>query len=325
MIDGFKATTIIPDIDTWKKSTGIELSSAYNVDSGEQIRSRKRVYDNGKVSYPYWAKYENYLINVIETRFEDKSTWRLNIRGSFYVASAKGLDYSWNDLQLKLSDFETGLGVSLNQCRLTSIEYFVDMPWHEPAINLFSNSFIMYRNLGTCPFKPNKRNQIDWDFRKTPILGFECDATKHILKGYDKTLQLKQLNRPVRNLETEVLRLEDHVSKMQYIESTGIKTLEDLTKPELVSLLPNKLAKVWRETILFDTRIISQATESDKSKLMVYSAPTYWIDPGMTEKAIRYNKSKLADLQNKYSDGAHGKILNAIINNNFCYANALRS
>ncbi len=321
LIDGFKATTQILDIEEWKRSTGIELHTSINTVSGEQIKTRRRVYDNGTTSFKYWSRYGTYNLGVIESLTNGKSLWRLNLRGSLYTNSGNWLSYDWLKMQQQLIKIRDDLKIPLDQWHITNFEYFTDIPYFEPAIDLLSNSVMLYQNKVFTPFDPDRQGR---------VIGYVRNGVKHAIKTYDKALQ-KGLCQPL-------LRIEDHVKKMQYMAGHEVSTLQEFTNPWILFGLRDKLVKLWDQTSLFDTRIILKAYGSDKTKLIEYALPSYWDKAKLTENGKRYHTSKLNELKLKYDDTAHSRIRQLIFQSNNvivpivikpentqCYANALQS
>ncbi|MBK7369858.1 MAG: P27 family phage terminase small subunit [Saprospiraceae bacterium] len=207
MIDGIKATTKIHDIYEWKKSTGIDLMTSINVDSGEQVRSRSRQYDDGSESYKYWANYQSYNLEVIESIKAGKSIWRLNLRGSIHKAAMNGNNaqrLTWSLLQSELTKIEIDLKIPLNDWKVKNIEYGVNLVRDQPVLPFLSQSLLMHRRQ---PFG-------SLNSEKGEAIGFQSTGYQHQLKAYDKALQLK--------LPNPLMRIEDRVNRMQYLKGQPI-------------------------------------------------------------------------------------------------------
>lgn len=301
MIDGIKATTKIHDIYEWKKSTGIDLMTSINVDSGEQVRSRSRQYDDGSESYKYWANYQSYNLEVIESIKAGKSIWRLNLRGSIHKAAMNGNNaqrLTWSLLQSELTKIEIDLKIPLNDWKVKNIEYGVNLVRDQPVLPFLSQSLLMHRRQ---PFG-------SLNSEKGEAIGFQSTGYQHQLKAYDKALQLK--------LPNPLMRIEDRVNRMQYLKGHKYMTLASLNDRSTAFSMKQNLLNTWDDALMIDPLIFNKVKGKDKTRLKEYTNPRFWMKAAAFpegQKKFRYHKEVLKDLQLKYDDCAHTLIKEQII------------
>ncbi|MBK8282550.1 MAG: hypothetical protein IPK94_21020 [Saprospiraceae bacterium] len=300
MIDGIKATTIIPDIIEWKRSTCIDLMTSVNVDSGEQVRSRSRKYDDGSESYKYWANYDYYNLEVIESIKDGKLIYRLNLRGSLHKAAMFGSNakrLTWSLLQSELTNIEADLKISLFDWKIKNIEYGVNLVRDQPVLPFLSQSLLMHRRqqFGTL------------NSEKGEAIGFQSMGCQHQLKAYDKALQLK--------LPNPLMRIEDRVNRMQYLRGHRYMTLANLQEKSSAYSLKHNLLSTWDDALMIDPIIVQKAQGKHQARLKEYSNPRFWMMAAALpdrQKKFRYHKEVLKDLQLKYDDCVHKEITEQI-------------
>lgn len=128
--------------------------------------------------------------------------------------------------------------------------------------------------------------------KKSPEMGLECSLTQYRFKMYDKA---KQSEKDVGNL----LRIENHVDKMQAIASYQISTLADLQNEKKVYPLLNILIDCVDNIIWTDNINLKTITPREQKQWLYFSNPRSW---QMASKDKRkHDRKKWFSLLTKYT------------------------
>lgn len=308
MLDGLKFTFKVPNLNKWQESTGIELFSNVSRQSGEvkqyakkdekdekKYSRSKRQYDDGTQIYKQWGNLNSYFIEAIEKIVGDKSSFRINVRGSLHKGSERNNHerYHWNELQEHLFCLPEALDTSANSMIIQNIEFGVLMELDQPVKQFLDTSLI---SLNGKPFK-----EYDKD-RYGHSIGYYCECTEYEYKLYDKSLQNDIKNR-------HIFRVEKAVNKMRAIAKHDIKTVSDLSNQNKVNSLSESLLASWDKVILIDPMMVSKVNDDHiQSNLKDYANPKYWERIKVSPDKKRYHLEKLKLIQNMNGDHLHTEL-----------------
>lgn len=297
MLDGIKITFQVSSLDKWQESTGIELFSNVYEMTGEvkQSTRSKREYNDGTKVYKKWGTINSYFIEAIEKIVDDKSSYRINVRGSIHKGAQGGNHYRlhWDELQDHLFYLPETLGTDANEMIIQNIEFGVLLELDQSAKQFLGTSLI---SLNGKPFK-----EYDKD-RDGHSIGYYCECTEYKYKLYDKSLQNDIKNR-------HIFRVEKAVNKMRAIAKHDIKTVSDLSNQNKVNSLSQSLLASWDKVILIDHMMVSKVNgDHIQSNLKDYANPKYWERiKGYPDKK-RYHLEKLKLIQSMNGDHLHTEL-----------------
>lgn len=171
-------------------------------------------------------------LNLDFTRYEN----RLEIDGSLHKLFNNGLhnanDFTVFDCIKTINKFCLQFGISPELCHVNNLEFGVNVTAPGNVSDLVKwlrfhhrNPFIKYPKLEQCYFAG------------TDYFG---------VKAYNKTLQFPQY--------ANLFRFEGKTRQSKYLVSKGIKTLKDLTAPDIYRLLSDVILSEWANVLIFDKR-----------------------------------------------------------------------
>lgn len=297
MLDGIKFTFKVPSLEMWQDRAGIELNSNVNLLTGELKQSTRyrREYNDGTKTFKKWGTLNSYYVEAIEKIVGEKSTYRINARGSLHKAyhGTNFNRYYWHELQDHLVYLTDTFGVTPNNMIIQNLEFGVNIELDQPVITLLDTSLIS--------FSGKTFNQYDKD-RYGHSIGYYYKFWEYDLKLYDKSLQNDLKDR-------HIFRIEKAVSKMRAISKHDIKLVSDLSIREKVLSLSESLLASWDRVILIDQSITARVNDSlIQSNLKDYSNPKYWEKINSSADKKRYHLDKLKSIQNKFGDHLHDNL-----------------
>ncbi len=220
----------------------------------------------------------------------------LKIEGSLHKFKNNGKqnhdDFTYSDLVKVINELEELLQIDCSLVSLENVEFGVNllMEWESSLIlqHLISYSTTEFRNAA-----------IKSGTYKTAILDdFQP-------KVYDKAVQYSLLY--------NLLRLEIHVNKMRYVQSTGIKTLADLKNKTKLMLLRLLLIEVWEKIFLFDWTIHKEKGKQAIGVEQFYQMQQFSFWKGLNNKQRYKQRNKYkTKLVVPFSQNVHEQITKKI-------------
>ena len=296
MLDGIKFTFKVPSLDKWQQSTGIELFSNVNEITGEVKQSRsKREYDDGTKVYKKWGTINSYFIETIEKIVDDKSYYRINVRGSLHKGSQRGNHerYHWNELQEHLFYLPEALGTAPNEMIIQNLEFGVLLELDQPVKSFLDTTLISFNGKSFKEYDKDENGH---------SIGYYRECSEYDFKLYDKSLQNDIKHK-------HIFRIEKAVNKMRAIAMHDIKLVSDLSVKEKVNSLSESLLASWDKVIIIDPMMISRVNDGRiQVNLKDYTNPKYWERIKTTPDKKRYHLEKLKSIQNIYDDHLHSAL-----------------
>ena len=213
--------------------------------------------------------------DLVLTLNKEKQTRKL--RGSLHKYLNDGHhnhnDFSFQDVKAMIEDIQEKFAVDTAQCRLSNVEYGVNLRTHFDPTDLISD-LIQH---GLKPFVPMPK-------------GIGCSARhcQYTIKIYNKGFQY--------GLPYFLLRIEIRVERMEYLQSKGIPVyyLSDLLDSNIQQQLADDLVKRFNEILFYDSTIeVDHLTSSKQIILSNGRNPDYW------EQLP--TKSKIDNFRKKYN------------------------
>ena len=167
-------------------------------------------------------------------------------------------DFNYSDLSQVVQSLCLAFELDPEQCKLENIEYGVNI---------------------ICPVEANKVIQAAINHRGQPFTREygekkrfrECIHQRYIVKIYNKGLQY---DRP-----ENILRFELKILKMEQLKGTGLNTLEDITKPEILTALGKELRENFAEILFYGLDInLNNLNTRDRLVLSEGRNAQYWTD-----------------------------------------------
>jgi hypothetical protein len=220
MIDYFKIDPILPE-RIWK-NIPLRKILIVDSDSGEVIRE-EAIYKNLSMAY--------------------YPSGRLILKGSIHKSFNDGLnhdDFTFDNLNAHLKEISKFLGFDLFKCELRNVEYGVNI-----------NPPILSRKVidGLLFFRTTEFKDLAYVGRG---ICKKAEFQRYQIKCYDKKAQYTRKGLAI---ESEILRFEIHVSKMDYLRMTSINKIEDLLHHDKLKELKVDLLNKWNGILFFDPTV----------------------------------------------------------------------
>ena len=208
------------------------------------------VNENTGEAQPYsYARWDNLRLSL-----HQKGT--CSIRGSLHKLAHNGFndtDFTYPELSECMEIVADTFQTRLENFVLHNVEYGVNL--YYPPAEIIDNLVL---------YGPNPFNSMSANRRKTS--GMICELSNYSLKVYGK-------NRTK-------LRLETHVSKMQYlkqISGCGL-TFESLCDKSVLARLGDTLQKTWDKVLLREEVILERLNAREQEVLIMGCYPKFWTD-----------------------------------------------
>lgn len=188
---------------------------------------------------------------------------RLILKGSIHKSFNRGFnhdDFIISNLRSHIIELNSFLGIDLFRCQLRNVEYGVNInpPIHSRKI---IEGLLFYRS---TEFK-------DMNYMSKGICR-KAEFERYQIKCYDKRAQC--LGHGIK-IEPEILRIEIHVNRMDYLGSTGIATLGDLFYATKLDELREDLLAKWMGCLFFDPTV-TPGKPGDQNRLNQWSNAGYF-------------------------------------------------
>lgn len=172
--------------------------------------------------------------------------------------------FTFNDCVRVIDELFMIFGIDSTKAVLHSLEFGVNIKLPYPPQKLIQ-SVVVHRNTPYEAINKNRRN------------GVVCVRDGYEVKVYDKGF--------VCGLDSNMVRLEYHVSKMRELEEYGIRTLSDLTDKDKVSPLLDLLMDALDDTVFVppdtDTSVL---TERQITNFHAMGKPYVWQQFGKQQR-----------------------------------------
>ena len=309
MIDGLKLQCRISDFKAWKQATNIELTVRINTDTGE-IKERIERFNGGNTmkTLTHVGNFETYRVRIKEIGKVSQdgvvaTTCYFRLDGSLHKNHFNKQNFSpfaWYDLQEQISHVEKSLCLTANNLELTNLEFGVNIKPPFPVFDFLQKNLVSYKGKQFNAWKPD---------RYGVCLGYQCDLSQYSVKVYDKAKQF--------TLPEPMMRFELRFTRMQILNSAGIKTLSDLKNKRKVSGLLNLLLQGWNNTLLCDTSIDLNnpaLKPNDKQLLIDGRNPKYWESEKqrLSNSGFYKKQNRFRELTKLFGSNWHEQIGNAI-------------
>lgn len=214
-------------------------------------------------------------------KFEILKNGKIYLKGSLHIYFNGGHhnynQFTRSNLLNVLNDLKIKFGLIFSKTTIHHIEFGLNL------INLKYKSDqlvpnILFHSGKGKPFLPFK-----YENHKT-LSDYKCvERDQYKIKAYDKSKQYQQSGNN--------FRLECKANRMQYLNDIGLRTLEDLIKPEILLKLGGKLISLWDEVTIGDWTIREEDFEiKDLLKLKEWRNPIYWQELYQQTRLINRNK-----------------------------------
>lgn len=208
-------------------------------------------------------------------------------------------DLTYSDLGCAIYDLADSLKLRPNELKIRSIEMGLNLPMT-----------LDFDALKLTTMMLNFKNRFFEDMTKSNTktsVGKECLLQEYIIKMYSKTKEA--------DLDWELLRYEIRVKKMNYLQNSTIRTLEDLLDKRNLLYLKDKLVENLEEIVFFDNTVpISELKPSERAIYMNWQSEFYrkeLFEADSRHRKFNYQKQKFEEIIEKH--GEH-KIKPTLIN-----------
>ncbi len=210
--------------------------------------------NTGEISFPKIAEYRT-------LRFKISESHRVEITGSLhkYWRGENYSTFTCNDLQQTITDLCLKFNINSLEARLHNLEFGVNVSPHFNPYE-FCRGLIAFKDESFSKFKTEGKQKIQ--------IGFECCKNQYTVKVYDKGKQYFK--------SENILRYEVRVSKMEFLKSTGVYFLSDLTNPDYLNRLGEKLDEIFSELIICDKVKTSELSKTDLKIYTQCKNPKEW-------------------------------------------------
>ena len=250
MIDGVKIKAQSIKAAQWLDHEGLDFALSVSNKTGEILKGK-----------PLLAECDGLTFRMTPTQ-KDPNEYSYHVLGSLSKYHNKGTnnkqDFSLSDVADVVKDLEK-YHIDPSVSYLETVELGVNVVLPYPCKRVFDA-------LVTMPLKPFAELR----FEKMNI-GKRCDFQEYEVKVYDK-------GKATKGKESNLLRVELRVKKMQYLERTGVKTLSDLTDKTKVAKMAQLLLKSVGNVIMcdFDFQKLDTLTPSVKENVLKWTNPKMW-------------------------------------------------
>ncbi|MEO2062759.1 MAG: hypothetical protein ABGW97_07255 [Christiangramia sp.] len=185
---------------------------------------------------------------------------RITVEGSLHKYWNSGAhnfnDFGINEIREVLKELKYYFNILPKNCVIRQLEIGVNI---FPPVNT--------KSLLNCCLM-HKTDRLKWIFTKDEGNYIQAEYQRHIFKLYDK--KTHYLNKGFTITENNILRIEIKHTKMYYLKSKGINTLEDLLNYGLHNF-SSDLVEHWNSILFFDKSTFKGTKEEP-----LYSNPNYW-------------------------------------------------
>ncbi len=291
LIDFIKIQDLPIDHNDLINSPYLEFEGKYNRLTGE-------IYE-----FPLSAEY-----NKITFSINDNAKYRVdnpsipykihcNVSGSihkyFDANDSNASDFTYRQLIDSIIEICSKFRLNPFKCVLTNVEFGVNI-------------------IPPIPSDKALRNLINhWGHEFTHVggkaKGKECCKQQYWIKIYDKNWKRKSGH--------ELLRIEIHVAKMNYLTEIGIRTLADLLSLDKIMQLGAKLEAIWNGIRYFDdTLLFDKMNDKERSFMNQWRNPIYWQElKEIKYTTYKYHGKRFKEITEKYSRDHRQKQIGSLI------------
>lgn len=216
---------------------------------------------------------------------------RKEFQGSLHKLLNDGVhnfnDFSFDDFLIMLDLLKRDFEIDLDKALLRNVEFGVNI---KPLIesDLIIDNLLIHRAKrfeAISIFKASNYKQVRHN--------------RYLIKIYNKQLQYSSFG-----IENELLRLEVKYKKMHDLNLSCIRTLDDLTKPEILDFFIADLDKKLSEIIMYDPTLCIDGKEWEL-KLSQWSNSNFWINLKKSKRHIenRNYRKVVNSFSNRIQDG----------------------
>lgn len=231
----------------------------------------------GEVSeYPKIGKYYNLEARITEKKATLKGSLHKFINSYFGDEEQNYNDFDIRDVNLAIEGIASALEFNPLETKVTNLEFGFNIETDEDPQIIIDNRLLMFG------FKNHNRDnkfQGRGDFK-------QYDMSDYSIKIYNKSKQYGQ--------EKHILRVEIKFTMSRKLVTLGVRTLNDLTNPNLIKKLFDCLMQQFEKLIIVDAFYNrDDISERDKARLNMFTNPYYWVNaaetklPNVRERLIR--------------------------------------
>lgn len=226
-------------------------------------------------------------------KFVIKGSRYINLQGSLHKFYTGGINYNGFaifEIREALHELSSTFNIDLRKSILHNLEYGVNIKLRNSP-QVLIESLLNYKG---DIFQPM--------YGKARRTGRECIKQQYKVKFYNKGWQCE---RP-----EYILRIENKVVKMKYLESFNISTLSDIADQEKLKLLMDDLVKTFSEILMRDPKINLNDCNASERKLLKYGKYAgYWQDLKKEDrKRHDYYRRRFRGLTEKYGQNTQKHI-----------------
>ncbi len=218
------------------------------------------------------AQWENFFLSL-----NQKGT--CSIRGSLHKLAHGGLnstDFTYPQLVTCIESLADTFETRPENFVLHNVEFGVNL--YYPTAEIIDN-LLLY---GSNPFNAMSANR-----QKSP--GMVCALARYSLKVYGKS-------------KTR-LRVETHVSRMQYLQqiSGNALTLDSIRNQSVLAGLGEKLLETWDKVLMREEVSLDGLKSREQNVLMMGRHPSFWIDLQKSNPDnYKKKRKRFSELQQQY-------------------------
>lgn len=281
MFDGVKIRCENVKVGEWENHPELDFTLPVSAKTGEILPESIR------------AKYRELLFRITPSRKLPGYYWHF-IEGSLHKFANGGAantnDFGFDDMAQTVNSLCQDFGINPEYAPLENIEFGVNIPLPIPAKE-FMKCLVC---LGGSPFVEMNREK--------KHLGKVVKRQQYTLKLYDKGKQAE-------TGDTNILRVEIHVHRMEFVREYGITHLGHITDKDRVQPLGELLGSVLGNAIYYDESIKEKnMTEAEQYRLKDFKNPKWWDD--LDKRRRYYYREVYAKMMEKH--GANRVFLNVV-------------
>lgn len=265
MIDGIKINCSYLHPDKWYQNEYLNYLDHSDKKTGEEVIKKQASSFQG-------------LRFVVHESTDIQSPSFMEVAGSIHKYHNKGEsnynDFTHSNITETLTDLKKRFGIDPKKTRLRNLEFGVNI-----KLPITAQQFL--KGVICMPDKAFGQMSI-----KSPSLGRVCQRAQYSLKIYDKGKQADTTDK-------DLIRVELHVNKMQYLEKYGIKYLSDLEEKETLLLLGCILISTLNDVVYYNGVFDSVSmSRKDRDRVQKYIAPYRWLEMARNQR-YKFRKSMI--------------------------------
>jgi hypothetical protein len=271
LIDGIKLNCCNSDFREWENHPDLDFTLPVSAKTGEVLPESRR------------AKFNEMLFRITPSRKTPGAMW-CYLEGSVHRyangGAANADQFRFTSFCKTVKELCSRFNIDPERSTLENVEFGINIVLPITASE-YIKTLVCH---GDRPFAELSRDKKN--------LGKIVERQQYTFKLYDKGKQAE-------TGQANILRVEIHVSRMEFLKEYGISTLADLTDRAKIAPLGQLLGDVFADVIAYDGSIKeSSLSEKECYTLKDFSNPKWWND--LDKRRRYYYRQVFAKMMQKY-------------------------